>query len=408
MVTIEFSRFSFFDDKQIVRGLYGGRYSFSLPKNDFLAIDSDVIISKKEITFPSIGEKSANNKLHLLLDRALHSLTNTVTKKPTIYVDKQSQIPLIGAVDFGIIDRNTNIIEIKTHTGCNFNCVYCSVNEGKNKKSKDILVDDNYLLRIASQIALTKKHPVEFNINPNGEPLLYPFLEDLILGLKNIPTCEVISINTNASLLTKEKIDALQNAGLSRLNISLNTLDAFVAKRISGGFFNLNQTLEMIRYAQSIGLPVLLAPLIVPTYNDRFKEDLHPLVKFASSLKSPFPTIAFQKYLENKSGRNPVKEIPFEDFFASLRPLEKGFNMVLTPQKDYNPFHMYSDTKLIKPFVKNDVVSARILCQGRTPREIWCEKDNRLIKVKGLTKFKGNAKVKIVRDKHNIFLGVPA
>jgi uncharacterized protein len=408
MVDIEFSRFSFHVVGNQVKGLYGNRYSFSLPLDEFKAIDEDIIISQKKITFPNHSEKSANNKLNPLLNIALNNLTNTITNKPVIYITSESNIPLIGAVDFGIVDRNTNVLEIKPLTGCNFNCIYCSVNEGQNKKAKDILIDEDYLIHIAKQLALTKKNPVEFNINPNGEPLLYPFLTELISGLKEIPSCKVISINTNASLLTKEKIDVLKSVGLSRINISLNTLDFDLAKKLSGGYYDTKHTLEIINYCKETHLPILIAPLIVPTYNDRFNEDFIPLVKLATTIESPFPTIGFQKFLYNKSGRNPVEEISFEEFFSSLYPLEEQFNVVLTPKKEYNLFGIVSDTSLEKPFTKNQIIKAKVLQQGRLSNELWCSAENRLVKVKTTLPLKGNIRIKIVRDKHNIFLGVPA
>lgn len=410
MAEIEFSRFLFQmkeSSPELISVLFGNRYQFTLSLLDLKEIDEDVIVEKQKIIFPNIKERQAENKLDILLARGMKNMIHLLNGKDVLYIDEASGIPLIGAVDFGVVDRGTSILEVKPLTGCNLNCVYCSVNEGVNKKSADILVDDTYLVSVCTDLAAKKSHPVEFNIGPHGEPLLYPFNLDLIKGLKEIPNCEVISMNTNGTLLTKELINDLKEAGLTRLNWSLNTLDEKVASTLAAKPFPMKKTLELIDYANSIGLYVQLAPLTVPTFNDNLERDILPIIELSKTLKSPFPTIGFQKFLYNKGGRNPVDEIPFEDYFNMLRPLEEKYDVVLTPKKDYNPFNIFIDKSLEKTMLKNQVVKARIASKGRTPNEKFCVANNRVIRVKGLQQSSGTVSIKIVRDKHNIYLGVP-
>jgi uncharacterized protein len=405
MAKLEFQNFTFKIIDEQVEITFGKHYFFTIPLQDLKDIDSEVIIEEKTLDFPNISEKSADNKINRIINFGLQNLTNKITLKKTLYLDEQSLIPLIGSTEFGLVDRNTNIIEVKPLTGCNLNCIYCSVNEGDNKKTIDVLIDPDYLIQEANKLASQKNHPVEFNINPQGEPLLYPFLEELISGLKE--TGKVISINTNGTLLSEKKIDALISAGLTRLNISLNTLDEETANKLSGKAYPLKHVLKMIDYAQSKNLPVLIAPVVVPTYNDDNKKDIEPLIKFASSLKSDYPKIGFQKFLCNKSGRNPVKEIPFEDFFENLKQFEKKYNLILTPQSNYNPFSIFEDKTLEKPFEKNQTISVDIIGPGRNLGETLCKAKNRIVTVRGLKKEKGSTKVKLVRDKHNIFIAIP-
>lgn len=289
------------------------------------------------------------------------------------------------------------------------NCIYCSVNEGDNQKTIDILIDPYYLISWAQKVAKEKSHPVEFNINPQGEPLLYPFLEELIFGLKEIENCKVISINTNGTLFTKQKIDNLIKSGITRLNISLNTLDKETANKLSGKSYNVDYVLSMIKYAQEKDLPVLIAPVIVPTYNDSNEKDIEPLIKFATTLKSSYPKIGFQKFLCNKGGRNPVDEIPFEDFFKNLEQFEEKYNLILTPKPNYNPFDIYEDKTLEKPFKKDEIVKVEVLFPGRKLSETICKAKDRIITLRGLNP-NSNKKflnVKIVREKANIFIAVP-
>lgn len=407
MTKLDFENFKFIIEENKVKIEFGKYYFFKIELQDLKDIDEEIVIEEKSLTFPNLTEKSANNKINKIIDNGLHNLTNSFTNKKVLFIDEYSNIPLIGSGEFGITDRNTSILEIKPSTGCNLNCVYCSVNAGDAKKVVDILIDPFYLVQEAQKVASQKTHKIEFNINPHGEPLLYPFMEDLVEGLKSIPNCKVVSVNTNGTFLNKPKIDALAKAGLTRINLSLNTLDEEVANKLSGKAYPMKHILNMIDYAQEKGIAILIAPVIVPTFNDSNERDIEPLIKLSQTLKSEFPKIGFQKFLCNKGGRNPVDEIPFEDFFENLKQFEEKYDLVLTPKANYNPFDMYEDKVLEKPFTKNQTVKVEIIGPSRNLGETLCKASDRIVTVRGLKKEKGSVNVKIVRDKHNIFIGVP-
>ncbi|MFP4119303.1 MAG: radical SAM protein [Candidatus Woesearchaeota archaeon] len=409
MTVLEFENFSFHEHERVVSVLYAKRYKFTIDRSELEEIDQDVSIMTNALEFPSVSEKKASNKVNRIIDRGLDNLTHVINGKNVIFIDEYSGIPLLGSGEFGVVDRNTNVLELKPMTGCNLNCIYCSVDEGQNKKEYDILIDPYYLAQTALEIASYKEHAVEFNIGPHGEPLLYPFLEELVTELRRSPKTNTISVNTNGTLLTRELIDRLKAAGLGRINLSLNSLDKEVSSKISGKTYPLDHVLDMIEYCKKIGFPVLLAPLVIPTYTDNPKRDIEPLVKLAKTIKSPYPTIGFQNYLVHKHGRKPVKtQMEFEEFFSLLKPFEKEYGITLTPKADYNPFGIYEDKTLEKPMHKNQVVTAEVKSPGRHANERLCVAKGRIITVKGLDKEKGSVRVKIIRDKHNIFLGAPA
>lgn len=405
MVKIDFQNFKFFPEKDVVKIEFGKYYFFEVPLIELTEIDSEIKINEDSLEFPNLSEKSANNKVNKIIDSGLHNLTNKFTNKQVLFIDEYSNIPLVGSSEFGVVDRNTNILEIKPSTGCNLNCIYCSVNAGDIKKVIDILIDPFYLIQEAKKVASQKSHPVEFNINPHGEPLLYPFMEDLVEGLKEIG--KVVSVNTNGTFLSKQKINSLAEVGLTRINLSLNTLDESTANKMSGKAYPMKHVLNMIKYAQEKGIAVLIAPVIVPSFNDSNEKDIEPLIKLSQTLKSDYPKIGFQKFLCNKGGKNPVEEIPFEDFFENLKQFEEKYNLILTPKANYNPFDIYEDKTLEKPFTKNQTVKVEIIGPSRNLGEMLCKASNRIVTVRGLKKEKGSVNVKIVRDKHNIFIGVP-
>lgn len=410
MAVLEFSNFRFRRVKDEVVVTFAQRYEFRVPFIEFSEIDRDVLINDKTLEFPNVSEKKADNKMNRIIDWGLHNMVHKINGKDVVFIDENSGIPLIGSGEFGILDRNSSCFEIKTHTGCNLNCTYCSVDEGVNSKTADFLLDPYYIVQTARDLAQRKTHPVEFNLGPHGEPLLYPFMEELVSGLAEIETCHCISMNTNGITLSKEVIDMLKRAGFGRINLSLNTLDEETADKISGKKYPTKHVLEMVEYCKQVQLPVLIAPLVIPGYTDDIKKDMAPLCELAMSIKeaidSPWPVIGFQNFLNYKGGRNPVKQMPWEEFYEKLDILQEQFpQLQLKLKEGDNPFGIFPDTKLEKPMHKNDVVKVDIKLPGRTPTEKICTANGRIVTVRGCTKEKGSIRVKIIRDKHNIFLG---
>lgn len=410
MTIIKFTNFHFRTVKQELIVTFAQRYEFKVPLEEITTIDSEVKVNGKELEFPNLSEKSADNKINRIINKGLHNLTHKINGKKVVYIDEESGIPLIGSGEFGVIDRNSSLLEVKTHTGCNLNCTYCSVNEGINNKTSDFLIDPYFLAQTCNELASRKKHPVEFNLGPHGEPLLYPFTEELLKELSQIPNCSCISVNTNGIMLSPELIDMLKKNGLGRINLSLNTLDEKTADNISGKKYPTKHVLEMVEYCKQVGLPVLLAPLVIKGYTDDIEKDMAPLCALATtiqeSIDSPWPVIGFQNFLTYKGGRNLAKQMDWKIFYDKLDILQERYpQLKLKLKEGENPFNIFADTKLEKPMQKNDIVKVDIKLPGRTPTEKISTANGRIITIKGCTKEKGTIKVKIVRDKHNIFIG---
>ena len=77
-------------------------------------------------------------------------LLNKTTNRRTYYITEPT--PLIGHTAFGLIDRGTNVIQVRGLSGCNISCPFCSVDEGIHSKSRknDYYVDKDYLVVITS------------------------------------------------------------------------------------------------------------------------------------------------------------------------------------------------------------------------------------------------------------------
>ncbi|MGL5808262.1 MAG: GTP 3',8-cyclase MoaA, partial [Xenococcaceae cyanobacterium] len=112
-----------------------------------------------------------------------------------------------------------------------------------------------------------------------GEPLLRPDVVELVRGIASLPATEDLSMTTNAYLLA-DLAAPLYDAGLRRINISLDSLDRDVFNKIIGnrGRDRWQQTWQGIQTAHRVGFdPLKLNVVVIPGVNDREILDLAAL-----------------------------------------------------------------------------------------------------------------------------------
>ena len=129
MAELEFKDLSFEEKESKVRVNFLKLFYFEIDKSVLEKVVNFKVNGNK-IEFLDINDKRAERKFNMLLSKGLIQLKNRLNNKTTIYIHKSSGIPLMGTNYFGLIDRGTNIIEIKPITSCNLGCIYCSVDEG--------------------------------------------------------------------------------------------------------------------------------------------------------------------------------------------------------------------------------------------------------------------------------------
>src|SRR3989338_4546713 len=153
--------------------------------------------SERSLEFGNVDERTAKAGFNAILNEGLANLTNSITRKKTLYVHRYSGIPLMGTTSFGIIDRNTNMIEVRPLTGCNMNCIFCSVDEGlASRKTSEVVIDWKYLAAEVKKLVDFKGCECHIIINSQGEPTLYKPLPQLISDLKAIPEVKTITLIT--------------------------------------------------------------------------------------------------------------------------------------------------------------------------------------------------------------------
>lgn len=117
--------------------------------------------------------------------------------------------------------RTIDYMRISVTDRCNLRCVYCVPECGVTRIPTERLLTEEELLRITRAAA---KEGIAHVKVTGGEPLLRPNLAGLVQKIREIPGIETVTLTTNGILLP-DQIDALAAAGISGINISLDTLN---------------------------------------------------------------------------------------------------------------------------------------------------------------------------------------
>ena len=160
--------------------------------------------------------------------------------------------------------RPINYLRISVTDRCNLRCIYCMPEDGVELMSHtDILsYEEIYTVaRVAAEMGINKVRLT------GGEPLVRAGLPDLVRLLSNIDAIDEITMTTNGVLLARY-VQELKDAGLSRVNISLDTLKPERFNMITR-CGRLEDTLEGIEAARKTGLePVKINVVVMAGIND--------------------------------------------------------------------------------------------------------------------------------------------
>jgi GTP 3',8-cyclase len=139
-----------------------------------------------------------------------------------------------------------------------------------------------------------------------GEPLLRKGLPDLVARLSVIPGLDDIALTTNGSLLAPQA-QALRDAGLRRLTVSLDALDPSLYRQLSGGRGDVARVLEGIAAAVSAGFaPIKLNCVVQRGINDG---EIQPLLE---RFRGSGHVLRFIEYMDvgNCNGWDATRVVP--------------------------------------------------------------------------------------------------
>lgn len=174
--------------------------------------------------------------------------------------------PTIDYLRISLIDR------------CNFRCSYC-MPEGADLTYLlgQEMLDDRELIGLLEQVFVPLGF-TRFRLT-GGEPLLRPGIVGIVEAIAQMPQTQDISLTTNGFLL-KDLAQPLFDAGLTRVNISLDSLDPATFDAMVGnrGRSRWQQVWEGIQDAHRVGFdPLKLNVVVIPGVNDQEVLDLAAL-----------------------------------------------------------------------------------------------------------------------------------
>ncbi len=214
------------------------------------------------------------------------------------------RIPVLAQPATGLLSdrlgRPLHDLRISVTDRCNFRCSYCMPKEVFDRDYKFLpqtsLLSFEEITRVAR---LFVAHGVSKLRLTGGEPLLRKHLEVLIAQLAALrtPTGQAldITLTTNGSLLAR-KAQALRDAGLQRVTVSLDALDDAVFKRMNDVEFPVSDVLAGIEAAQRVGLaPIKINMVVKRGTND---QEIVPLARHVRQHCGPGVILRFIEYMD--------------------------------------------------------------------------------------------------------------
>lgn len=269
--------------------------------------------------------------------------------------------------------RKVDYLRISITERCNFRCQYCMPEKPFSWVPKENLLsfEDMFkFVKVAIDEGITKVRIT------GGEPLLREDLDSFISMIHNYKNDVDLALTTNGYFL-KQVAKKLKDAGLKRINISLDTLKSDVAQKIAQKNV-LKEVLDGISEAQSVGLKIKLNCVPLKHIND---SEIIDLLEFAHDRGF---VIRFIEFMENNFAKSSTIGLKSDDILeiistkytfeklernssspAQYYKLEDGYEFgIIEPHKDdfcssCNRIRLTSEGFLIPCLYFEDAMSIR-------------------------------------------------
>jgi cyclic pyranopterin phosphate synthase len=217
-------------------------------------------------------------------------------------------------------------LRISVTDRCNFRCVYCMPKEVFGREYRFLerreLLTFEEIHRVARVFA---EHGVRKLRITGGEPLIRRDLERLVAMLREIPDVD-LTLTTNGALLAR-KAAALADAGLSRITVSLDSLDNDVFRAMNDVDFPVDRVLEGIDAAAAAGLPVKVNVVVKRGVNEE------GVVEIARYFREQGHVVRFIEYMDvgHSNGWRLDDVVPAAEIVAAidtelpLEPVEPAY-----------------------------------------------------------------------------------
>jgi cyclic pyranopterin phosphate synthase len=227
--------------------------------------------------------------------------------------------PTIAKDRFG---RIINYLRVSLTDKCNLRCVYCMPEDMVFRPSSELLQDDELaaLVRVFASLGFHKLRLT------GGEPTVRQNIVEIVRQMASTPGITSLSMTTNGILLD-ELAQPLADAGLQRVNISIDTLDPVRFKKITR-WGSLDKVWAGVEAAEQAGLtPIKLNAVVVRGFNDQDVTDIARLtverdwqVRFIEMM--PFGEVA--SFAQKQVVTDDEIRARIADEYAPLEPIEGG------------------------------------------------------------------------------------
>jgi GTP 3',8-cyclase len=146
--------------------------------------------------------------------------------------------------------RRINYLRLSVTDRCNLRCSYCMPEEGVAKLSHEQVLSYEELLRISTEAVAAGIEKIRVT---GGEPLVRKGILNFLAQLSGLPGLKELVLTTNGVQLG-EMAQGLRDAGVQRLNISLDSLNPETFAKITRGG-SLQAVLDGIAAAERVGFP---------------------------------------------------------------------------------------------------------------------------------------------------------
>ena len=165
-------------------------------------------------------------------------------------------------------ERPLTDLRISVTDRCNLRCTYCMPKKANGETysfmPKEQLLSFSEITRVVEALAPIGLQKIRLT---GGEPLLRKNLEQLISNIKKVPGIKEIALTTNGIFLAQQ-IDALVDAGLDRLTLSLDAIEQTLLDQISGRHVDLEKVFSGIEACLEKGIEVKVNTVIQKNVND--------------------------------------------------------------------------------------------------------------------------------------------
>jgi len=211
--------------------------------------------------------------------------------------------------------RRIEYLRLSVTDRCDFRCFYCIPKGFKNFTPPDTwlsLDEIERVVRLFSELGVSKVRLT------GGEPLVRKDLPELAHRLGALPEIQDLSLSTNASRLA-EHAESLRHAGVERINVSLDSLDANRFKEITQG--DLGKVIDGLMAAKKAGLdPIKINMVVMKGINDH---EIGAMVDFC--LENGFTLRFIETMPIGDTGRKATDL--YMDLNAVRERLEKQFEL---------------------------------------------------------------------------------